>query len=141
MAALQKPALPDTLEKIVALARKNDQRILAFNLENYVQVVTLQPPHFEYALTEKAPTGLGKEMLSFLNEYTGEKWTIEQKNAVSTPTLKEQKEEKKQNQILKMQKDPLIAQILTTFPRSKITSIQEVINQTEEPDEQTENFF
>ena len=126
---------------MVALARQNDERILAFNLENYVQVIELNPPHFIYALTPKAPSHLGKEILSFLNQYTGEKWIVEQKEETQTPTLKQQKEEKKQNQILILQKDPLIAQIITAFPKAKITSIQEVINQTEESDEQEEKFF
>ena len=112
---------------MVALARQNDQRILAFNLENYVEVIELQPPHFAFALTAKAPPHLGKDILSFLNHYTNKQWTVEQKGDVHAPTLKEQKEEKKQNQIIQMQKDPLIAQILTTFPKAKITSIQKKI--------------
>lgn len=132
--------LPDTLEKIVALARGHDERILAFNLENYVQVIDLAPPHLTCALTPKAPPRLTADLVAFLTTATGQKWIVEQKESATSQTIKEQKEEKKQNQIAKMQTEPVISDILKAFPGAKITGIKTVLSDISDGEEKNENF-
>lgn len=129
-AAPEAVSQPDTIlrsmEDVVALARENKEHRLAFSIKDDMHVVSFNGgrARMEVRLTDKAPRELVSELTTKLRKWTGHQWVISIAQAGGEDTI-HQKEEAAQAALLAQAADhPLVANVLSLFPGSKIDYVE-----------------
>lgn len=126
-----------TLADIVAFARSTGERILAFNIENFVRASSLKDKVLSCSFADGAPTHLSADIIAFLNKRAGEVWRIEQQNNVQTSTLHEQKEQKKNLLIEELSHEEIVSKTLASFSGAKVVRVrQEADDKEAAPDKE-----
>lgn len=111
-------------EEIVALASKNRDIALKIQLETSVR-----PVAFEQGRLEIAYDGMDGEVLSHklarkLQEWTGERWSVELSNEQGAATLSERKEEREREVREAADSHPLVEAVRKSFPGAKIVDVR-----------------
>lgn len=111
-------------EEIVALASKNRDIALKFQLESSVR-----PVSFEQGRLEISYDGMDGEVLSHklarkLQEWTGERWSVELSSEQGAATLTERKEERERQVREAADSHPLVEAVRKSFPGAKIVDVR-----------------
>lgn len=123
-------SLPKTQPKlssfadVVAYAYKQNEMILAFNLENYASIVRFEFGCIEFYPLEKAPLNLANELAEKLNEWTGKRWLVSVVNKPGGMTLAQEAKKNEENLRKKMSVHPLVSAIIKTFPGAHLESVR-----------------
>lgn len=113
-----------SLSDMAELAQKSGNRLLAYNIKTYIRPVSVENGVLTCVFTPETPRSFGMDLSRFLKEKTGINWEIRQQNAVTNPTIKEVQAQKNDLLMTQLQQTPLIKNIVTCFPGSKIGKIK-----------------
>lgn len=128
--ALVPESLPKTQPKlssfadVVACAYKQNEMMLAFNLENYASIVRFEFGCIEFYPLEKAPLNLANELAEKLNEWTGKRWLVSVVNKPGGMTLAQEAKKNEENLRKKMSVHPLVSAVIKTFPGAHLESVR-----------------
>ena len=125
------------IKEIVDLARAKGERILAFNLENFLRPIEIKSGEITCVLTDNTPGNFSANLTKFLRDETKIQWTLKVEKTGGMPTIKEQKENTKRQQISDVEKDPAVAEIEKLFAGAKIEKIKPL----KPSDDSEENAF
>lgn len=123
-------SLPKTQPKlssfadVVACAYKQNEMMLAFNLENYASIVRFEFGCIEFYPLEKAPLNLANELAEKLNEWTGKRWLVSVVNKPGGMTLAQEAKKNEENLRKKMAVHPLVSAVIKTFPGAHLESVR-----------------
>lgn len=123
-------SLPKTQPKlssfadVVACAYKQNEMMLAFNLENYASIVRFEFGCIEFYPLEKAPLNLANELAEKLNEWTGKRWLVSVVNKLGGMTLAQEAKKNEENLRKKMSVHPLVSAVIKTFPGAHLESVR-----------------
>ena len=127
----EKPQEPtvkiENIAGMAKLARAKKEMMLAFNLENHVRPIEITPGKLICSFTDEAPDRLAFMVSQFLTKETGIAWTVETREKSTAMTQSEVKQEKKNQQLAEIKKDPLVASVLNTFKGAKIEVVKSVV--------------
>jgi len=118
------------IQQIADFARKKSERILAFNIENYIRPIRIEPGHIVCGFGADAPRGLSADLVKFLDKETGLRWIIKTEEAGTAKTAKEVQTEKRNNLIEELKQTPVLNAVVKTFPGVKIEKVTQ--DKTEE---------
>lgn len=127
------------IQEVVNLARQKGERILAFNIENFVRPISIEPCVITCSFAPNTPNNFVPNLSKFLREQTGTNWTIKAEKDGGQPSLKEQKENNKQQLINEVKKDPSVSAIEKLFAGAKIEKIKPLVSPEEPEDESAED--
>ncbi len=111
---------PQNITDLVMMARKAGQMLLAFNMSNYIHPVSMQDGILQIHLGEGAPPRLCQDLRAFLLTETGKKWEVSQVDDQGGKTLKEEAQENQKRLKETLSANPLVVQVLRTFPGSRV---------------------
>lgn len=123
-------SLPKTQPKlssfadVVAYAYKQNEMMLAFNLENYASIVRFEFGRIEFYPLEKAPLNLANQLAEKLNEWTGKRWLVSVVNKPGGMTLAQEAKKNEENLRKKMSVHPLVSAVIKTFPGAHLESVR-----------------
>lgn len=130
-ASVEEKPLPKTtqvafkdIQELAEFARKKGERILAFNLETFMRPISFEPGIITCSFAPNTPGNFVANLSKFLRDQTGTEWQIKSEKSGGQPTLKEQKENSKQQLISEVKKDPAVAEIEKLFAGAKIEKIK-----------------
>ena len=112
-----------SIASIVALSEAAGEYILGAHMRNYVRIISLEAAHMEISLDEGAPDDLPSKMAKFLSTHSGQPFLVSLGTGKGASTLREQEEEAEAFAKAEAAKDPLVADILSTFPDAEVTLI------------------
>ncbi len=115
----------NNIQQIIDFARKKTERFLAFNIENYVRPIKIEPGHITCAMATEAPRGLSADIVKFLDKATGIKWIVKTESSSDTKTAKEIKTEKRNQLIDELKQTPVLAALVKAFPGAKVEKVTE----------------
>lgn len=121
-----------TINDIAQFARSVGERMLAFNIENYVRPIAMENFVLTCDFTPETPTRFSTELIQFLKQKANETWQIKHANDAHAQTIKEKKEEKQNQLIQELSQTPVIAEALKSFAGSKINHIRMIKTADEE---------
>ena len=103
----------------------NKKEILLFNsLFSHVHLVNFQKGKIELNPNDNAPKDLASKVGSLLYEWTGQRWIIMMSQEKGEPTLEEQQERKKEEDLQEIMKESRVKEILNLFPDAKIIKLK-----------------
>lgn len=125
-----------SIKDMAKLARDNKEMLLAFNIENHIRPIEITNGKFVCAFTDDAPDHLSMTLAKFLTKATKMPWSVETRASAAAKTQNEVKQEKKEQELVQLKQDPLVAGILNAFKGAKIEGVKtsKVQEFTDEPD-------
>lgn len=125
-----------SIKDMAKLARDNKEMLLAFNIENHIRPIEITNGKFVCAFTDDAPDHLSMTLAKFLTRATKMPWSVETRASAAAKTQNEVKQEKKEQELVQLKQDPLVAGILNAFKGAKIEGVKtsKVQEFTDEPD-------
>lgn len=125
-----------SIKDMAKLARDNKEMLLAFNIENHIRPIEITNGKFVCAFTDDAPDHLSMTLAKFLTKATKMPWSVETRASAAAKTQNEVKQEKKEQELVQLKQDPLVAGILNAFKGAKIEGVKtsKVQDFTDEPD-------
>ncbi|MBQ3695796.1 MAG: DNA polymerase III subunit gamma/tau [Alphaproteobacteria bacterium] len=122
----EQPAAPifQNIKEVADLARNKGERMLAFNIENFVRPIEIKNNTITCVLAPNTPGTFSANLIKFLRDQTGSNWTLKTEKTGGQPSLKEQKEASKQQLIGKLKQDPTVAEIEKLFAGAKIEKVK-----------------
>ena len=110
-----------TISDIVALAQKDKEMLLSFNIANYVHPIELSFGKLKFAEVEGIPTNLCQELRVYLKKKTGIDWDIATiKGVAGGKTVKELATENKAKIKENLSSSPLVQEVFKVFPSAQI---------------------
>jgi len=113
-----------SLEDIVALAERHREVDLRHWLMSDVHLVRFSSGHIELRQNAVVLKPLAGELSEKLQEWTGQRWIVALSDERGDPTLEEQTAEKTAAKLRAMEDDPLVRQVLKTFPDAEINGLR-----------------
>lgn len=113
-----------TIADMAQFARSIGERMLAYNIENYVRPISMENFVLTCDFTPETPSHFSTELIKFLQQKAKEDWQIVQKKEASAQTIKEKKEEKQNLLIHQLEQTPVIAEALKQFNGAKISKVK-----------------
>ena len=114
-----------SLADIVALAERHREVDLRHWLMSDVHLVRFSPGHIELRQNEVVLKPLASELSEKLRAWTGRQWMVALSDERGDPTLEEQAAEKVAVKLRAAEDDPLVRQVLKTFPDAEISSLRD----------------
>ena len=110
-----------TISDIVALAQKDKEMLLYFNIANYVHPIELSFGKLKFSEVEGIPTNLCQELRVYLKKKTGIDWDIATvKGVAGGKTVKELATENKARIKENLSSAPLVQEVFKVFPSAQI---------------------
>lgn len=116
---------PASLRELVALATRHRAIKLKTALMQDMHLVHFEPGRIEFRPTETASPKLAAELGDALQKWTGTRWIVSVGNATGAPTLAEQEAEAAAKRRDAALRDPLVQQVLETFPGAEIIAVRD----------------
>ena len=113
------------LADIVALAERHREVDLRYWLMSDVHLVRFSPGHIELRQNEIVLKPLATELSEKLRAWTGRQWMVVLSDQRGELTLEEQAVEKVAAKLRAAQDDPLVRQVLKTFPDAEISGLRD----------------
>ncbi len=116
--------MPRNFAEVVALAGEKRDIRLKTNLERSVRPVSFQPGHIEINLVEGHNPRIVNELSARLSEWTGERWVVSLSHEEGEKTIYEEAREREGSLMSQALKDPVVAEVLSTFPGAEIVDVR-----------------
>ena len=126
-----------SLSDIAALCDQNGERILAAQLRNHIQLVSLAPQRLDVALTGEAPTDLLPNLAKHLSAWTGQPFMVSLSKGPASPTLRQAEDMARDAAFEAAASQPVVADILAIFPGAAVTDIIDNRAEAAAPDTET----
>lgn len=115
-----------SFDDIINLCEKSGKLIMANQLKRDVRLVKFKENFIEINLFD-APKSLVASLKIFLDEETGKSWTVIASESVGEITIKEKLNVQNIEKIENAKSSKHIKQILDTFPKSKVISVDDIV--------------
>ena len=112
------------LAEIVEATQKAGERLLGYNISNYIHLIQIQPQKIICSFATDAPKNLSAELSKFLQQHTGSVWQIEHLASGGEPTLQEKKQAAQTKLYQTIEQTPLVSEIEQLFKGAKIQRIK-----------------
>lgn len=112
--------------ELTELFRAKKELQIYSSLRSEVHLVSFKPEKLEIRLNSTAPKDLVTKVNAFLNEWTQKRWFIAISSENGQPTLDEQEAQNRANAIEAASKEPIVKEILESFPGAVIKSVKEI---------------
>ncbi len=124
----EKPAAKPKLtlndfEDLVQLFHQQREMLLYQYLLNDVHLIEFEPLRVKIRQTSSVPHNFSNKIAAFLQEWTGDKWTIVVSSDDGNPTLSAQTEQVKLDQIDEFAEHDMVQEVLQNFSNAKIKDI------------------
>lgn len=133
----------NSLADIAAYAYKQNEMMFAYNVENFVSLVSFEQGKIEFFPMDRAPNNLAGEMVEKLRQWTGRQWIVTVVGRQGGQTLIQQARTNAENLKKTMTQHPLVTAVLKAFPGARIDTIRlqkEEENESEEYGYETDSF-
>lgn len=120
----QETVMFNSLADIAAYAYKQNEMMFAYNIENYVSLVSFEQGRIEFFPMDRAPNNLAGEMVEKLRAWTGKQWVVTVVGRQGGQTLIQQARANAENLKKTMTQHPLVTAVLKAFPGSRIDTIR-----------------
>ncbi|MBN9542641.1 MAG: DNA polymerase III subunit gamma/tau [Alphaproteobacteria bacterium] len=117
---------PSSFDEVIHLCEKKGKLIVASQLKRDVRLVKFSSNSIELNLFD-APKTLITNLKQDLEEWTGESWTVISSEETGEATVKEKIHIETNKKILDASSNSNIKQILDTFPKSKVVSVDDIL--------------
>lgn len=113
-----------TYKDLIALATAKRDVLVKLALESQMRPISFEQGRIEVALAENADPGMIATLSARLQTWTGQRWLV----MVSTKppegkTIRQEREQRKQEATAAAHEDPLVKAILETFPGAKLVNV------------------
>lgn len=113
-----------TYKDLIALATAKRDVLVKLALESQMRPISFEQGRIEVALAENADLGMIATLSARLQTWTGQRWLV----MVSTKppegkTIRQEREQRKQEATAAAHEDPLVKAILETFPGAKLVNV------------------
>ncbi len=139
----QETVMFNSLADIAAYAYKRNEMMFAYNVENYVSLVSFEQGKIEFFPMDRAPNNLAGEMVEKLRQWTGRQWVVTVVSRQGGQTLIQQARTNAENLKKTMTQHPLVTAVLKAFPGARIDTIRlqkEEENESEDYGYETDSF-
>ena len=116
------PAL-NSFQDVLALIEAKRDIGLRVDVERFVKLVSFRPGAITFEPAPKAPIDLVRRLASKLKEWTGERWLIATEGSGGAETIRERDQRELSETKSRIQADPFVLSVLSTFPGAEITQI------------------
>ncbi|HCO92291.1 MAG TPA: DNA polymerase III subunit gamma/tau, partial [Alphaproteobacteria bacterium] len=116
---------PANFRDLVALATRHRAIKLKTALMQDMHLVHFEPGRIEFRPADTASPKLAAELGEALKNWTGTRWIVSVGNAAGAPTLAEQEAEAAASRRDAALRDPLVQQVLETFPGAEILAVRD----------------
>ena len=113
------------IKDISDLARRKQERILAFNIDSYIRPVAVQNGLIVCGLAEETPRSFTTDLVRFLNDNTPFSWQIKCQQNVQAKTRKEDLADRRKQLYDDLKKHSVVAEVLAQFPGAAIDKVKE----------------
>jgi DNA polymerase-3 subunit gamma/tau len=110
------PADPRSFRDVIELAGKKRELLLKTNLTDFVHLVRFRPGHIDIRPEPQAPADLAIKLARHLKDWTGRPWVVSIAREEGEPT-------ERQKDLDRVNADPLVAEIMATFPGAEIVTV------------------
>lgn len=117
-----------SIEDVVALCAENKDMMLHAHITQFVHPVKFEQGHIALRLAEGAPRDLVGRISSRLSSWTGMRWVVSVSTERGEQTLAQQQLAVQTAEMEQVKKNPVVAEILNTFPGSNIINISDYTN-------------
>ncbi len=114
----------DSFQAVVDLFAARGEQILYSILRANVHLVRFEPGRIEFRPDGHAPANLAGDMSAKLTAWTGRRWVAVVSQAPGDPTLDEQAELARQARRERAAGEPLVQEILKSFPGAQIVDVR-----------------
>ncbi|MAQ71540.1 MAG: DNA polymerase III subunit gamma/tau [Alphaproteobacteria bacterium] len=121
----------DKLEDVVALLESNGAMLLASQIDQFVQLISLRQGKIEFLPAEHAPSDLSSNLQRKLLELTGRRWAVTIGRENAQPTLRKQREKREREELDKIMAHPFVSEVIKVFPGAEIIDIKEKTEEEE----------
>jgi DNA polymerase-3 subunit gamma/tau len=111
-------------EALVALAADKRDMRLKIALESDVRLVRFEQGRIEFELAPGGSRDLASAITRRLQEWTDDRWVVSIVSGGGAATLKETRDERERERRSGLEADPLVAQVLATFPGAQIIAVR-----------------
>ena len=120
-------AMPRNFEALVALFRNRKEMVLQAHLSNDIGLVDYAPGRLRYRRGPRAPEGLENRIRRTLDDWTGERWSVEAVDGDdAAPSLREQREEREAAERRQAIDHPAVQAALQVFPGATVEAVRGV---------------
>lgn len=116
---------PANFRELVALATRHRAIKLKTALMQDVHLVQFEPGRIEFRPADTASPKLAAELGEALQAWTGTRWIVSVVNSAGAPTLAQQEAEAAAQRRDEAMHDPLVRQVLETFPGAEILAVRD----------------
>ncbi|MBA8667179.1 DNA polymerase III subunit gamma/tau [Holosporaceae bacterium 'Namur'] len=114
-----------SFEDMTRLCLERKEMLIYHHLISDLRIAEFSPPNIKVKLLEHAPKSFPLTLQNFLNEHTGQKWSVNITDGeCSNPTINEIGQEKERNLKEKIVNSDLVQDILNTFTETEILDIK-----------------
>ncbi len=124
----EKKLSPQSLRQMVRLFEDQGELLLASTIKLKMRPVRFDDGQFDFQPNGTLEPSVTEKMARLLYDWTGIKWIIAEAEGEAGPTLDAQDAAKLQAQIDVISANPLVAEVLTTFPGAKVAEIEDITN-------------
>ena len=118
------PAAPRSFAETAALFAERREPLLHGHLVNDVHLVGFEPGRIEIRPGAAAPADLATRVVQCLERWTGRRWAVVVSEAEGAGTLREQTSARAAALAEEAARDPLVGQVLATFPGAAIHEVR-----------------
>jgi DNA polymerase-3 subunit gamma/tau len=110
------PALPATIDEIIALIEKSGEFGLAVKLERSASVIRIAPPELVLSAARPLPADMVRDLTVELKNCTGRAWKVTTEAAPGAPTIKERRGEAREGLRADILASPVVKAAFEAFP-------------------------
>jgi DNA polymerase-3 subunit gamma/tau len=117
---------------VIRLADDHRAALLSSHLRNNVHFVRLEAGSLEFRPDENAPRDLAQQISRHLETWTGSRWMVAVSSEAGEATVAEQERLEDERRRHEAENDPMVAEVLETFPGAKVVGVhdRETVNET-----------
>ncbi|XDZ65316.1 DNA polymerase III subunit gamma/tau [Alphaproteobacteria bacterium LSUCC0684] len=132
---------PENMRAMANHFESQGELLLAATIRTRLRCVRFEPGQFEFSTDADIDPAVPRQIATQLLEWTGLRWIVSISSEKGGPTIDEQDQKKKAQDIAAVSEHPLVAATLTTFPGASVAEIRPVANPLEAPPPEEEDGF
>lgn len=122
-AAAGPAAAPVDFAALVALFESKREAILTHHLRHSLRLIHYKAGRIQCTLDPACPAHLTSDVTARLQEWTGQRWVISVENGPDAPTLAEQEDARRKQELEEATQHPLVQAALAAFPGATVTEL------------------
>ena len=112
------PALPGTIEEVIAAIEQSGEFGLAVKLERSASLIRIAPPELVLSAARPLPADMIRDLTIELKNCTGRVWKVTTEDAPGAPTIKERRAEAREGLRADILASPVVKAAFEAFPEA-----------------------